>query len=114
MLKQNPTRQNLTHHPQVPTQRIEIPMTLGDTNPSFSDLDQLLSIITTGVQDIKRSYTAADQPFPNFQKPYAPNAAAQSTQVMTQTALVVAAASQLIRTLRSPAQTVIEETLSVS
>lgn len=89
-------------------------MALGDTHPSFSDLDQLLSIITAGVHDIKRAYVEADQPFPDFQKPYTPNATEQSAPVMTQIALVVAAASQLVRTLRSPAQTVIEETLSVS
>lgn len=90
-------------------------MTLGDigTHASFSNLDQLLSIITAGVQDIKRAYAAADQPFPDLQKPYTPSELDLSAHVVSQTTLVVAAASHLIRVLRPPAQTVIEETLSV-
>jgi hypothetical protein len=78
----------------------------------FAVLDQLVSIITSGVADIKRTYAAAGVAGPSLDKPWTANAVEQETAV--QTALVAAAASQLIRTLQPPGSTVVEIMTGVS
>jgi hypothetical protein len=82
-----------------------------DMDP-FAVLDQLVSIISSGVADIKRTYAAAGVAGPSLDQPWTANAVEQET--MVQTTLVVAAASQLIRTLQPPGSIVIESMMGVS
>jgi hypothetical protein len=68
-------------------------------------LDKLLAIITDGVADIKRVYLSANQAFPSLDEPYyGPDAL--DGQVAHASALVVAAAQQLIAMVRLPTDSV--------
>jgi hypothetical protein len=75
-------------------------------------LDQLLAIITSGVANIKKAYAKADVPIPNLNDLYTPDSVEES--VSSTTMLVVAAATQLISTLRNPGQLVTEHSYAVS
>jgi hypothetical protein len=66
-------------------------------------LDQLLEIIQNGVADIKRAYAAASRDLPNLNEPYDGPHELEKTVAPT-TALVVAAAQQLVATLQPPGQ----------
>jgi hypothetical protein len=78
----------------------------------FAVLDQLVDLISSGVADIKRTYAAAGVAGPSLDKPWTANTVEQETAV--QTTLLVAAASQLIRTLQPPGSIVIESMMGVS
>jgi hypothetical protein len=79
---------------------------------TFAVIDQLVGIITSGVADIKRTHaTAGGVPAPNLDEPYTESTVEQKTAV--QTTLVIAAASQLIRTLQKPASVVKEIVMGV-
>jgi hypothetical protein len=71
--------------------------------PSMDALDQLLEIIQNGVADIKRAYAAASHDLPNLNEPYDGPHELEKT-VSPTTALVVAAAQQLVATLQPPGQ----------
>jgi hypothetical protein len=64
-------------------------------------LDQLLQIVNNGVADIKRAYAAAGRNIPSLNEPYGGPDGLEKTVAPT-TALVVAAAQQLVATLQSP------------
>jgi hypothetical protein len=75
-------------------------------------LDQLLAVINDGVADIKLAYATASQPFPNLDQPYSgPNGL--ETAVAPATARVVAAANQLLATIRIPSRSVLDSTMGV-
>jgi hypothetical protein len=74
--------------------------------PDFAKLDQLVDIITAGVAEIKRAYTAADLPAPCLDEPWRPTPIDQQTDVHA--LLVSSAAAQLVATLRTPGQLLYE------
>lgn len=79
---------------------------------SRNTLRQLLAIINTGVASIEKAYSEADIPLPNLDELYTPNNVEES--VASTIILVVAAASQLISTLRNPGQLLYEQSFAVS
>lgn len=81
------------------------------TGDHLDSLDQLLAIMTSGVASIKEAYARADAPLPDLNEPYIYHPVEES--VASTTMLVVAAAAQLISTLRNPGQLIIENSYAV-
>jgi hypothetical protein len=76
------------------------------------ELDQLLDIIVNGVADIKRSYASANRPIPKLSELYAGPDDLERV-IAPATGVVVAAALQLVATLRLPTESVLDMSMGV-
>jgi hypothetical protein len=77
----------------------------------MDSLDALLSIITSGISDIKAAYAAEGVSLPSLDEPYAPSSAElKSTPAVD---LVVSAALQLVATIRPAPTTALSSALGV-
>ena len=82
---------------------------------SLKDLHALLDLVKSSVASIEKSFVASKQPFPSLNGPFNPasEAVRMSPDVQEATGLLVAAASQLIATVRPPHATILAYTLQV-
>lgn len=65
-------------------------------------LAALVNIITTQVNVLEEAYATANTPIPSLDAPFAPNALDFNPSLASARHLIVAAASQLIATVQSP------------
>ena len=81
-----------------------------------STLQQLASIITSGISAIDSVYSAAGTPYPDLNDPTPSKTKDVSfdEDLARTKALVIAACGQLIASLQAPAQTIIQSAASVS
>ncbi|KAG6817814.1 hypothetical protein H0H87_003222 [Tephrocybe sp. NHM501043] len=68
-------------------------------------LTELLNIITSGVQTLESAYAKDGQQYPSLDEPFRPIALDQDAALTEARRLIVAAAAQLIATVRSPVET---------
>ena len=78
-----------------------------------SPLSALVSIISSGVHTLESTYSKHGSKFPSLDDPYVPGALEEDPALIETTRLVVAAAAQLIATVRLPEDTVREYALSM-
>jgi hypothetical protein len=71
-----------------------------------SNLSALLALISSGIADIESTYAANDATFPSLDEPYIPDPI--EGKAVSAANLVVAAAAQLIATVRPPSFTLFE------
>lgn len=85
---------------------------------SKSPLRLLGDIITTSIDKIEARLAQAEATFPSLSEAFNPTNKAEAIllepEVLSATSHLVAAASQLISTVRHPAKTIIDDALSVS
>lgn len=87
---------------------------------SFSDspLRRLGQIIADAIDTIESRLIDADVSYPSIDKPFDPSSPAENLllepELLTAGSHIIAAAAQLIATVRHPAQTIIDDGLSVN
>lgn len=65
----------------------------------------LLDILSSGIHTIESTYAKAVQKYPSLDQPWTPGALDEDPAVVDMSRLVVAAAYQVIATIRTPAET---------
>lgn len=83
-----------------------------------SDLRLLSTLISSSIETIESRMSAQGHSFPSLDVPFDPSSKAELTlleaDVQHATEIIIAAASQLIRMVRHPTTTVVNDTVSVS
>jgi hypothetical protein len=75
---------------------------------SPSSLRTLLNILSTQVDTIEANYAKAGVPYPSLDQPFTPGPMDRDPQTAMATQVAVAAATQLLATLRSPLDSLFE------
>jgi hypothetical protein len=78
-----------------------------------TQLSTLATIISSGVQTLESAYARDGQTFPSLDDPFEPRSLDQDLALLETRRLIVAAAAQIIASVRMPAETILESTLGV-
>lgn len=80
---------------------------------SNSDLTALANIISSNVQSLQEGYSANGITFPSLNDPFNPTPLEFDPKLMRMKSLIIAAASQLIASVGSPLEILLEQSLSM-
>ncbi|KAJ7593960.1 S-adenosyl-L-methionine-dependent methyltransferase [Mycena floridula] len=76
-------------------------------------LQALVALISTQVRNLESAYSKSQIPFPSLDKPFQPSPLDFDPELAEARRLIVAAAAQLIATVRSPPEVLLEESAAV-
>jgi hypothetical protein len=75
---------------------------------SQSPLSALLDLLTSSIRTLEATYAKEGLAFPSLDTPFKPNAVDNNPEVLNTARIAVAAAAQIIATIRNPMETVQE------